>query len=302
MRLVAVHTPMLQKSDVTGHPTKTADVDASYGKAGDAVVARPSAALQADKTPIASIAPVSKPVEASPESVDRKLSASMSPALPAALRDAVAAGTPAAQYEVAQRLLEGRGVPQDEQAAALWFERAASAGLAPAQFRLGTLYSKGLGVQRDAAAATRWYAKAAEAGNARAAHNLAVLYAEPAGETPDYVEAAKWFRKAAELGIRDSQYNLAILYARGLGVEQDFAQSWMWLSLAATQGDEAAAKKRGEVAAKMSPNQLAVAAEDLANFKTVKPDPAANEAPAPAAGWEGKGSSPPTGASASTTP
>ena len=302
MRLVALHTPMLQKSDLTGHPTKTADVGASYGKAGDAVVASPSAALQADKTPIASIAPFSKTVEASQGPIDPKISASMSAALPAALRDAVAAGSPAAQYEVAQRLFEGRGVPQDQQAAALWFERAASSGLAPAQFRLATIYSKGVGVQRDAAAAKRWYAKAAEAGNARAAHNLAVLYAEPVGETPDYVEAAKWFRKAAELGVRDSQYNLAILYARGLGVEQDLAQSWMWFSLAASQGDADAAKKRGEVAAKMSPNQLAAAAEDLAQFKILKLDPAANEAPAPAAGWDGKGSLPPAGASASTTP
>ena len=140
---------------------------------------------------------------------------------------------------------------------------------------------------RDPAAAKRWYVKAAEAGNARAAHNLAVMNAEPpVGEKPDYVEAAKWFLKAGDLGVRDSQFNLAILYARGLGVEQDLRQSWLWFSLAAQQGDADAGKKRDEVAAKMDPASLAAAADALAKFKPVKPDPAANEVAAPLGGWD----------------
>ena len=141
---------------------------------------------------------------------------------------------------------------------------------------------------RDPSAAKRWYLKAAEAGSARAAHNLAVMNAEPVGEKPDYVEAAKWFRKAGDLGVRDSQFNLAILYARGLGVEQDLSQSWLWFSLAAEQGDSDAAKKRDEVAAKMDPASLAAAADALAKFKPVKPDPAANEVAAPPGGWDAK--------------
>ena len=136
----------------------------------------------------------------------------------------------------------------------------------------------------------RWYLKAAEAGNARAAHNLAVMDAEPAGDEPDYVEAAKWFRKAGEFGVRDSQYNLAILYARGLGVGQDLRQSWMWFSLAAQQGDADAGKKRDEVAAKMDPASLADAAEALAKFRPLKPDPAQTRSrPRRAAGTPGRG-------------
>ena len=169
------------------------------------------------------------------------------------MRDAVAAGEPKAQYELAMRLFEGRGLPKDQPAAARWFERAASLGLAPAQYRLGSMYEKGIGVTRDPAAAKRWYLKAAEAGNARAAHNLAVMNADPSGGEPNYLEAAKWFRKAAELGVRDSQYNLAILYARGLGVEKDLGQSWLWFSLAAQQGDTDAAKKRDEIAGRDGP-------------------------------------------------
>ena len=99
----------------------------------------------------------------------------------ASLRDAITAGAPAAQYELALRLFEGRGLPKDQPAAARWFERAASLGLAPAQYRLGSMLEKGIGVASDRSAAKGWYLKAAEAGNVRAAHNLAVMDAESAG-------------------------------------------------------------------------------------------------------------------------
>ncbi len=289
VRFIGAHAPIVQKSELNGQSARTAAAGPP-GKPGAPVLAAAPTAPRVDTTPTASIGSASEPAKInSPDgAAGPLLSATIAAALPISLRDAVVAGSPAAQYELAQRLFEGRGLPQDQQAAALWFERAASSGLAPAEFRLGMLYNKGVGVQRDAAAAKRWYARAAEAGNARAAHNLAVMYAEPTGETPDYAEAAKWFRKAAEWGVRDSEFNLAVLYARGLGVDQDLRQSWLWFSLAAAQGDADAAKKRDEVAAKMDPAALAAAADDLAKFKVAKPDPAANEVASPAGGWDGK--------------
>jgi localization factor PodJL len=294
LRFIGAHAPIVQKSELSGQPTETVMAGGSLGKPGAFAPAAAPTAPRVDTTPTASIGSASEAGKAySPNGASGpQLLTTIEALLPASLRDAVVAGSPAAQYELAQRLFEGRGVPQDQQAAVLWLERAASSGLAPAQFRLGTFYNKGIGVQRDAAAAKRWYAKAAEAGNARAAHNLAVMYAEPLGETPDYVEAVKWFRKAAEWGVRDSEFNLAILYARGLGVGQDLRQSWLWFSLAAAQGDADAAKKRDEVAAKMDPDALAAAADDLAKFKVAKPDPAANEAASPPGGWDGKPGAP----------
>jgi localization factor PodJL len=113
---------------------------------------------------------------------------------------------------------------------------------------------------------------------------------------PDYAEAAQWFRKAGQLGVRDSQYNLGVLYARGLGVPQDYVQSWLWFSLAAKQGDSDAMKKRDEVAGKMDPAALATAAKALADFKVSAPSPAANEAPAPAGGWDANSGAPQPGA------
>ncbi|MDF2119989.1 hypothetical protein PY365_30955 [Roseiarcaceae bacterium H3SJ34-1] len=202
------------------------------------------------------------------------------------LRTAATGGNPAAQFELAARLFEGRTMPRDLAQAAQWFEKAALQDFAPAQYRLGSLYEKGLGVTRDTARAKTLYQRAADHGNIRAMHNLAVLYAEGADGKPDYAAAAQWFRKAAEYGVRDSQYNLAILYARGLGTAQDISQSWVWFSLAAAQGDEDAGKKRNDVAARLNAPQLAAAKAIVDNFKPRVGDKASNEVTAPAGGWD----------------
>ena len=241
-----------------------------------------------DMTPVGAIsaAPANGPTTKFLTPAPADLVASIPAGAPQALRAAAAAGDPAAQFELASRLADGRGMTRDPHAAFLWFDRAAAQGLAPAQYRLGSFYEKGLGVTRDTALAMEWYKKAAEAGNARAMHNLAVLTAEGADIKPDYSEAANWFQKAAQLGVKDSQYNLAILYARGMGVAADVSQSWFWFSLAAQQGDLDAAKKRDEVAAKMDAKALADEKLVLANFHATVPTPAANDVPAPPGGWD----------------
>lgn len=284
VRMVGFRAPFLQRSDVGGQAVNTAKLDPPKG--------RPSGGAAIDVAPTASIAqPPAKPDVlglAPPSGPSAELIAAIPPGVSASLRDAVAAGQPNAQYELAMRLFEGRGLAKDPPAAARWFERAASLGLAPAQYRLGSMYEKGIGLTRDSVAAKHWYLKAAGAGNARAAHNLAVMSADPPEGDPNYPEAVKWFRRAAEFGVRDSQYNLAILYARGLGVEKDLGQSWLWFSLAAQQGDAEAAKKRDEIAAEMDPASLASAADALMKFKVLRPDPAANEVAAPPGGWDAK--------------
>ena len=298
VRMVGVRAPFLQHSELGGQSVKTPEVDAK-GKPASADGPAKSGNEAIDVAPTASIAkPPAKPdaPALAPQSGPPvgELTAAIPPGISPPLRDAIAAGLPNAQYELAMRLFEGRGAPKDQPAAARWFERAASLGLAPAQYRLGSMYEKGIGVTRDPGVAKRWYLKAAQAGNARAAHNLAAMSADPSGGEPNYPEAAKWFRKAGELGVRDSQYNLAILYARGLGVEKDLGQALLWFSLAAQQGDADAARKRDEIAGQMDPASLASAVEAAMKFKAVKPDPAANAVATPPGGWDaGAGSAPP---------
>lgn len=201
-----------------------------------------------------------------------------------ALRSAAVRGDAAAEYEIAVRYAEGRGVPQNLEAAARWFERAAGQGLAPAQYRLGSLYEKGQGVKKDVEAARRLYAAASEKGNAKSMHNLAVLFAEGIDGKPDYRSASTWFRRAADRGVADSQYNLGILYARGIGVEQNLAESYKWFALAAAQGDQDAVKKRDDIAQRIDPQSLIAARLAVQTF-TPQPQPKeATEANAPGAG------------------
>jgi localization factor PodJL len=210
-----------------------------------------------------------------------------------ALRAAALSGDAAAAYEVGTRFSDGHGVPRSNEAAALWFERAAKQGLAPAQFRLGGFYEKGIGVKKDLAAARDLYLAAAGKGNGKAMHNLAVLYAEGVDGTADYANAAHWFREAADHGVTDSQYNLGILYARGTGVGQNYAESYKWFALAAIQGDQDAAKKSEDVAAHLDPQSLAAARLAVKTWTAQpQPDDAIN-VKTPPGGWDATASAAP---------
>jgi localization factor PodJL len=207
-------------------------------------------------------------------------------AITGALRAGIAAQDPAAEYELAIRYFEGRGLTQNAEESVRWLDRAAKAGFVPAQFRLASAMEKGDGIKRDIQGARRLYIAAAEKGHAKAMHNLAVLYAEGIEGKPDYKMAAQWFRRAAALGVADSQFNLAILYARGIGTEQNLAESYKWFALAAAKGDQDAAKKRDEVGARLDQKNL-TAARLAAQTFAPEPEPEdATNLRVPAGGWD----------------
>ena len=58
-------------------------------------------------------------------------------------------------------------------------------------------------------------------------------------------------------------------YKKGEGVPQDVVKAYMWYTLSTAQGDEAAAKNREHIAAKMTPAQIA-AAERLVRVQKAK--------------------------------
>jgi localization factor PodJL len=204
----------------------------------------------------------------------------------ATLRLRAVSGDPAAQLEVADRLLAGHNsVAPDPVAGAIWLEKAAAQGLAPAQHRLGSLYEKGSGVARDPSKARIWYERAAAAGNVRAMHNLGVMHAEGGLGRPDFDAAAVWFRLAAERGLVDSEYNLGVLNARGLGGKRNLADAYKWFALAADQGDEDAGRKRDEVAKALG-KSLDAAKATVAAFTPRPVDAAANDIPSPPGGWD----------------
>ena len=68
--------------------------------------------------------------------------------------------------------INGKGMPRDAHAAAVWFERAAVQGYATAQYNLARSYETGDGVDRNGEKALYWYGKAARQGDADAQARL----------------------------------------------------------------------------------------------------------------------------------
>lgn len=196
--------------------------------------------------------------------------------VPAVLREAALAGDATAVYEIASRASEGRELAHDPILAAHLYESAARAGYAPAQERLAMLYEKGVGLLRDSRLATSWYERAAGGGNVRAMHNLATLLASGVDGKPDYPAALRWYTEAAEAGLQDSQFNLGVLFARGIGTRTDLPKAFKWFALAAAQGDAEAAKKRDEIATRLTTAELASARNALERWQPKPVDPAAN--------------------------
>ena len=103
----------------------------------------------------------------------------------------------------------------------------------------------------------------AEQGAAEAQYLLGLAYFNGEGVPQDNPLAARWWRSAAEQGHADGQYSLGFMYANGRGVPQDYVQGHMWFNLAASRvpgaDQPAAASGRNEVAALMTPEQVAEA-------------------------------------------
>ncbi|MCL4768283.1 MAG: sel1 repeat family protein [Hyphomicrobiaceae bacterium] len=203
---------------------------------------------------------------------------------PLSLRLAAANGEPSAEFEVAARYAEGRGIPQDLKEAVSWYQRSAARGFAPAQYRLGTHYERGLGVKADRGRAKAWYRSAAEKGNLKAMHNLAVLSAS--GNPADYGTAAHWFAEAAARGLGDSQFNMAVLHETGRGVDRDLVAAYKWFALAARSGDKEAARRRDQVKPRLDADQLKDAEALVSSWKPLPAAPLVNNARAAGEAWK----------------
>lgn len=241
---------------------------------------RDPAAAAGARTAAAAPEAAASPVETGSLPAAAKPAADDLPAgIPARLRPAVLAGNPAALYELASLLVQGREMPKDPALGARILERAALAGLVPAQFSLGQLYETGVGVSQDLAQAQAWYRRAAERGNTYAMQNLGVLLAAGTDGKADYPSAIPWFRQAADLGVRDSQYNLAVILAWGMGTPRNPVEAYKWFALAAKGGDQEAAAKRDELARELAPADLAAARAAAEGWRARMADRAANTVP-----------------------
>ena len=97
------------------------------------------------------------------------------------------------------------------------------------------------------------------------------MYLNGQGVKHDYPDAEWLFRKAADQGYALAQANLALLYMIGQGVPGDYVQAYKWISLAARalEGSDRdkAIKARDDVAARMTPAQIAEAQNLASEWK-----------------------------------
>jgi TonB family protein len=157
-----------------------------------------------------------------------------------------------AQIEVTFRLLGG-SMDVDETRAD------ADRGRSFAQARLGMAYYWGNnGVDQDYSEALRLFRLAATNDDPIAESYLGMMFAKGQGVGKDDSEAASWLLRAAEQGNIVAQLNLGTAYVEGAGLGKDYVQAYKWFDLAAKKSAQAV-RLRAELAAKMTPSEIASA-------------------------------------------
>jgi uncharacterized protein len=200
-------------------------------------------------------------------------------------RKAAEQGYEAAQNDLGVMYALGQGVPQDYVQAYMRFNLAGShasdaetRGKTPDQIaeavRMASEWKPKSSLEDGEAAYKRGdYATAfqlwrplADQGNADAQFRPGAMFASrPVSDDTQAAEydaqAAAWYRKAADQGNAVAQFGLGAMYERGESVLQDYVQSHKWLSLATSNAvlREVVLLKRDEVAAEMTPAQIAEA-------------------------------------------
>lgn len=137
------------------------------------------------------------------------------------------------EIKLADDYFAGRGVAQDFEQSAYWFEKAANAGDPEAQMQMGYFYQAGIGVTKDLARAANWYQLAASSGLANAKVNLAIVYLWGTGVNKNEQLAFQLMLEAAGKGSALADCYLGDMYYVGVGVPQDRAAGEKWYRKAA---------------------------------------------------------------------
>jgi hypothetical protein len=165
-----------------------------------------------------------------------------------------------AQFALAERYNEGKGVERNVREALKWYLKAAGHGHVEAQWIVACIFDgNSAEVEPDSKEAYKWYTKAACQGHAKAQEVLSrdkwkkmgykihlhegnpVIESTPLNEQPEEKpftpERLAKLTSSAEEGDVDSQYDLGIRYYNGEGVQKDHVKALSWFLMAAEQDD-----------------------------------------------------------------
>ena len=126
------------------------------------------------------------------------------PRIVALLEAGSLAGSPRGDHALGLRLMNGQGVPIDQERAFELFRRAAARGNVPAMYATGFALSEGMGTGVDEAAAVEWFRRAADHGSADAMFAMGNSYANGWGVGKRMDLANRWYCKAAQAGMEQA--------------------------------------------------------------------------------------------------
>ena len=120
----------------------------------------------------------------------------------------------------------------------------ADAGQAAAQYELAVRYFDGKGVEKDLAKCVELLKKAVAQDHVNSQLFLGTLYEAGNGVPRDPKEAAALYLKAAKKESSQAQFNLGWLYESGSGVEKNLSTAYMWYSLSGVKSAVTAITKK----------------------------------------------------------
>ncbi len=214
------------------------------------------------------------------------------PSLPAAIgsKTLIAARARMAMFqrsaEGATRYSDGRSVPLNPGAAAIWFERASNGGWCPPPSVWAGFMKKASGSRKTSTRRAIFTPRLPIAAVPRRCTTWPYCMQTASTASRTMLPRSSGSRKAGARGVPDSQYNLGVLYARGIGVEANFGESYRWFALAAQSGDQDAAQKRDDVAKRLDASTLSAVRAAVQSW-TLEPQPDdAVTVKAPPGGWD----------------
>jgi TPR repeat protein len=124
---------------------------------------------------------------------------------------AAARGDQDSQVALANKFINGQGVPQDLTQGRILCTEAAKQENHGGQYCMGYIYQRGLGVTPDAKKARDWYGRAAALGDPQSMNALALMEATGEGGKVDRVDAFLLYAKLLRTGHKEALQNMAKL-------------------------------------------------------------------------------------------
>lgn len=184
------------------------------------------------------------PVPVDPQAFDKMTASQWAAVLEAPPQDAARwltaaarQGHPGSQALLGQWLLDGRGIPRNEESAFAWFLKAAQQGDVMGMNMTGRCFENGWGTAPDPRAAIRWYRHAANKGLDAGLYNLANQYAAGRGVPQDEAQAFALYQQAAGMGHAKSMTKSGRYYEDGVGMPRDVSKAMDCYRRGAKGGD-----------------------------------------------------------------